>query len=200
MAVELIERNPALKKPSMMLLSLCFQEPDEERAALEEAAAKVWDGSFRQSPAAMVDILVRNGLIAEQMLLNGAPYEGTIEDMQLDPEVDEEFVVESSLSITDEGIRLLEEYAPRNTMARLFVEKPQYVPTFKATLEACRVEGGCGRVGLENAIDDTLPRLEEEGGRTVYAQYFIDALESAGGIEWSGAWRTTDAGIEALGA
>ena len=35
-------------------------------------------------------------------------------------------------------------------------------------------------------------------GKKVYPQYFLDALECAGGIAWDGAWRTTDAGRAAL--
>lgn len=199
MAFDLIEHNPALKRPSLALLSLCAQRPDEERVAIEEAAAEIWDESYRQSPAAMVDILVRNGMLEEQMLVNGEPYEGTVEDIQLDPEVDEASVVESSLFITEEGCRLLDEYAARNTLNGLFANKPQYLPVFKAALAACSDSEGCDRTGLERAINAVLPESNGEGGRKVYAQYFIDALETAGGIEWSGVWRATEAGLESLG-
>lgn len=198
MASDLIERNPALKKPALALLSLCVRASDEERTAIEAAAEAIWDGAYRLSPAAMVDVLVRGGMLEEQMLLNGEPYEGSIDDMQLDPEVDEGSVVESTLFITDAGCRLLDEYAARNTLNDLFARKPHYLPVFKAAIGACADGAGCGRADLERAIDAVLPKEDGEGGRRVYAQYFIDALETAGGIEWNGAWRATDAGLETL--
>ena len=46
-----------------------------------------------------------------------------------------------------------------------------------------------------------LPPLQpnEKGHKTVYPQYFFDALETAGGIEWrDGAWRITEAGRQLL--
>ena len=55
---------------------------------------------------------------------------------------------------------------------------------------------GTSRDALEAALSQ-LPALAvdpETKQRSVYPQYFIDALESAGGIEWAGAWHTTQAG------
>ena len=82
---ELIKHNPLLKKPALLMLALA--ETTAERTALEEAAAAAWAPNFSQSPAATIDILVRAGALEEQLLINGEPYEGTLEDVQFDEAV-----------------------------------------------------------------------------------------------------------------
>ena len=67
---------------------------------------------------------------------------------------------------------------------------------FAAILDACSADEGATRAELERVVGE-FPQIQPDPDtqRTlVYPQYFIDALESAGGIAWEGSWRTTDAG------
>ena len=78
----------------------------------------------------------------------------------------------------------------------LIRSKPAYRDVFAAILDACSADEGASRADLERTID-AQPQLQPGPATqrtTVYPQYFIDALETAGGIAWDGRWRTTDAG------
>ena len=204
MGAGLIEHNPALKKPILVMLATVARMPDENRADIEQAAQQAWSDGFRQSPQAIVDVLVRNAAVEETVLVNGEPYAGTVEDIQLDRTVDEAAIVESSLYITDEGCAILDEYASEHTLNALYAERPQYTPVFDAALSACAQGEGCDRAALEDAINRTLEShpdaraKDDEGRQRVYAQYFMDALETAGGIEWHGSWQATQAGRAAI--
>lgn len=196
MASELIEHNPLLKKPLLTLLSLAERHEGESRSSLEQAAFEAWDDAYRQSPSACVDILVRGGALNEQVLLDGEPYDGTFEDLQFDAAAAEDAAVEARLSVTGEGRELLRAYAPDRTLHALIADKPRYRDVFEAILDACNAERGATREELERLVGDMPPTQPDPATKqaAVYPQYFIDALESAGGIAWQGMWRTTDAG------
>lgn len=200
MRIQVIEHNPLLKKPLLAILDICAKAEEAGRASVETEAQEAWSEDYRLSPASSVDTLVRVGALTEEILIDGEPYEGTLEDLQLDPEVADDAVAESKLRITEEGRELLEAYAPERTLQALLDEKPRHAPVFKLMLNACSVEGGCMRDALENAIEAALPdeAKSETGNKRVYPQYFLDALETAGGIAWDGSWRTTEAGASVL--
>lgn len=193
-----IEHNPLLKKPLLAVLALAEQHGDVDRAALEQDALAAWEDAYRQSPSACVDILVRKGALVERILVDGEPYDGTLEDLQLDENVPDEASAESRLSLTVDGRALLDAYAPEHTLQALFAGKPHYKEVFLAALRACTTETGASRVDLERVIGAQL--APADGAQRVYPQYFIDALEAAGGIAWSGAWHTADAGAAVIGA
>lgn len=196
MTSDLIDHNPLLKAPLRAMLALSEQHPDADRRMLEQQALATWDDAYPQSPATAVDILVRNGALTEQVLVDGAPYEGTLEDVQMDENVLEDAVAEVRITPTDLGRELLQAYAPEATLRALVDGKPHYRTAFTTVLAACDTEEGCSRAKLEavlNALPEHAPDPATQQTR-VYPQFFIDALESAGGIAWQGAWRTTDAG------
>lgn len=193
---DLIDHNPLLKKPLLALLELAEQNPQGDRRGLEQAALEVWEDGYRQSPAVSVDILVRNGALTEQVYVDGEPYDGTMEDLQLDADVADDAAVESRVAVTDAGRQLLAQYAPSALLRSLFAEKPQYRDVFAAALRACAAEPGCSRADLEHTINE-MPQLKphpEAKPASVYPQYFIDALETCGGIAWNGSWHATEAG------
>lgn len=193
---DLIEHNPMLKKPLLAVLVVSAQQAHESRQVIEERALEVWDDAYQQSPGVCVDILVRNGALTEQLLVDGEAYDGTLDDLQLDADVAEDAVAEQRITLTDTGRELIEAYAPDVTLRALIAEKPQYRDVFATILRACDAAQGATRSNLEVSIS-ALPQLQPDPDtqRThVYPQYFIDALESAGGIAWEGSWRTTDAG------
>lgn len=87
------------------------------------------------------------------------------------------------LTLTEKGEDLRDAYAPGDTMHALYEDRPGYSEVFNAMLWACSSEDGASRDEIEAQINE-LPPLQpnEEGHKTVYPQYFFDALETAGGI------------------
>lgn len=202
MTTDLIDHNPLLKKPLLTMLSLCESHPDAERRTLEQLALDQWSDEYRQSHATTLDILVRNDALSEQVYVDGEPYDGTLEDAQTDAAVADDAVAESRIAITSIGRELLDAYAADKTLRDLIAGKPHYLKVYTTILETCNAEAGASRTDLEQAVS-ALPALQPdtETQRTrVYPQYFIDALESAGGIVWQGAWHTTDAGKALIAA
>ena len=199
---DIIAANPRLKRPILKVLSIVGASVEADRAGVEGEAAEAWEGSYSQSPSTVVDILVRNGAIVERVLVNGEPYAGTLEDVQLDDNVPDDAVAVERLALTEKGVGLMERYAPASTLGALFASRPQYADVFQAVLWACDDERGCQRADLEAQLM-AMPQLgrDPQTGRTsVYPQYFIDALETAGGIAWDGAWHTTAAGKAMIAA
>lgn len=202
MTTDLIEHNPMLKKPLLVVLTICAQCADENRDTVETCALEIWDDAYQQNPAVCVDILVRNGALTEQLLVNGEPYDGTLDNLQADETIPEDAQTETRIALTDSGRSLLEAYAPDATLHALLGSKPEYRDVFAAVLDACSTDQGATRADLECAIN-AFPQLQPDPAtqRTrVYPQYFIDALETAGGIVWDGAWRITDTGKAHLAA
>lgn len=196
MASDLIEHNPALKAPLLAILGLCAGSETYDRSFVEAQAAQQWEETYRFSPSACIDTLVRNNALRQQVFINGQEYGGTLEDAQTDESVSDDAEIEVKLGITEAGEGLLADYNPATTLQALFAEKPNYKEIFIAAIQACNSASGCGLPALEEAIKQ-FPQLQpnaETGQTSVYPQYFIDALETAGGIVWDGSWRATEAG------
>lgn len=100
---------------------------------------------------------------------------------------------ESIWLTTPAGRKVTQVEAPADRMARLLAQEPRYRAVYFRVLQACKAPKT--RFDLE-AMLDAEPVLESP---KVYASYFIEALERAGGLEWSGRWRTTQAGKEITG-
>lgn len=196
MTTDVIEHNPMLKKPLLAILAIGAQQPDESRDAVEARALETWDDAYQQRPAVCVDVLVRTGALDERLLVDGEPYDGTLDDLQADEAIPEDAHAETRIALTDAGRALLDAYAPEATLGALIQGKPQYRDVFATVLDACSADAGATRAQLEGIIN-TFPQLKPDPAtqRTrVYPQYFIDALETAGGIAWNGSWHTTDTG------
>lgn len=108
--------------------------------------------------------------------------------------------VEVRLTLTEKGEDLRDAYAPGATMHAPHEDRPGYGEVFNAILWACSSEDGASRDDIEAQITELEPlQPNAQGHKTVYPQYFFDALETAGGIEWrDGAWRITEAGRQLL--
>lgn len=195
---ELIKHNPLLKKPALLMLA--FAETTAERTALEEAAAAAWALNFPQSPAATIDILVRAGALEEQLLINGEPYEGTLEDVQFDETVPDDAYFENRVAVTETGRAIARAYDPKNLTANLLASRPAYAPVFRALIGCCSAPDGATLLAMEAVVEAQPEAAVNAEGKKVYPQYFIDALETAGAIEWNGAWRATEAGRDQLAA
>lgn len=202
MSVEIIEHNPSFKKPAMALLEVCKRVDIATRADAEVEAAKQWDAEWRQNPASIMEVLVGAKAIHEEITVDGDPYDGTLEDIQLDLSVDEDADVVSHIEMTTLGEQILSDYAPQNTLATLLEDKPEYAEVFQTVLATCDAKDGCLLPTLEDALT-ALPQLQPDPKThqtKIYPQYFIDALETAGAIVWDGSWKLTETGREALAA
>lgn len=170
-----------------------------DREQLEALLDERWEPSFAQIPATVIDVLVRNGALVQQLFVDGEPYAGTLSDMQFDDSIEPGAQVTALVSATQEGNDLLASLDPAATLRKLLEERPHYAGVFKRMVACCvnAAEGdasdGAVRTQLEQAIEQDGP-VHAPDGRRVYPQYFIDALEGAGGIEWHGAWCATVAG------
>lgn len=196
MPSNLIGHNPLLKKPILIILTLCEEASPAKRIDIENKACDALADAFaRQTPATVVDILIRNEALSEEIHINGKPYEGTLQDAQTDVAVDEDATIEQYLSITDTGKALLHEYAGSNQLQKLLADRPEYASVFITMLKACDQREGCSRAQLEASINH-LSELSPDsmGTQKVYPQYFIDSLETAGGITWQNSWFITEAG------
>lgn len=195
-----IEHNPMLKQPILLMLDLAEEASD--RATLEEAALAQWKSAYSQSPATIIDVLERAGSLEVSTFVDGEPYEGALEDLQMDETVPDDAAIETRVQVTDAGRALAEAYRPDRTLAALMADRPQYHDIFCAVLSAAASGAGASRMDLEAAIN-AYPAVKpdaQSGQTKVYPQYFIDALETAGGIAWDGAWRTTEVGRAILAA
>ena len=195
MPSKLMDHNPSWRKPVLAVLPLCADRPCG-RATVEDAAAKAWDPAYPQVPSSVIDALVREGYLNEQITVDGSAYGGTLEDAYRDDSVSDDADVDALLSITEAGRRVIEEYSPEATLAALFADRPRYGDVFRAILRAADTADGASRPQLEFVIDSALSRgsITAEDGQKIYPQYFLDALETAGGIAWDGAWRITPQG------
>lgn len=197
MSTELIAHNPLLKQPLLNVLTLCIKKEQTPRSQIESDAASLFKGAFTlQNPATVVDILIRNEAVSEQTRVNGEPYEGTRQDIQTDNTISSDAQIEQLLTITPAGKEILEEYSGDKKLRELLAEKPHYAPVYYRMMEMCDTENGCSRALLEEELD-RMPQLApnpETGKKNIYPQYFIDSLETAGGITWRDSWYTTDEG------
>jgi hypothetical protein len=197
MPSELLEHNPLLRQPLLVVLAACLEQ---ERACRQELEASVVERNpeafRRQAPATVVSMLVRNGALEEQLLINKEPYEGTLAEAQTDEHVEGDAQIEQHLSLTNKGRHILDEYSPDARLRALLAAKPEHRRVFREILTLCANNSkGQSRADLEQALmKDSLLQSDRFGTVTVYPQYFLDALESAGGIVWRDSWRATKAG------
>lgn len=197
MAIDLVDHNPMLKKPVACVLGLFAENETLDRGTLETNAAQAWSDTYSQAPATVIEILVRNGALVEQLTVDGEPYGGTLEDIQRDESIPLEADVVDSISLTQAGRDLAAAIDPDFTMRQLLSDRPHYRAVFARVLAACAAQSGASREAVEAAVEAE-GNVSSPEGKRVYPQYFMDALETAGGIEWDGAWRATEAGRRAI--
>lgn len=197
MAIDLVNHNPRLKDAVACVLGMYAETEAIDRAQLEDRLMQAWSDSYSQAPATVVEVLVRNGALAEGITVDGKPYDGTLEDIQRDESIPLEVDVVDVVSITQAGRDLAASIDPDFTMRALLAERPHYREVFRRVLSVCAGPEGAGRETVEHAVEQDGNVVSPDGKR-VYPQYFMDALETAGGIVWDGAWRATEAGRRAV--
>ena len=186
MAIDLVEHNPRLKEPVACVLGMYAEVETFDRAQLEEQLSQVWRESYSQAPATIIESLLRNGALAEQIVVDGQVYDGPLEAE-----------VSDGISITQAGRDLAASLDPGFTMRGLLADRPHYRDVFARVICVCAASDGASREAVEQAVEQDGNVVSPDGKR-VYPQYFMDALETAGGIIWDGVWRATQAGLRAI--
>lgn len=93
---------------------------------------------------------------------------------------------ESSLwATTKSGVHAFEEEASEDKLEALFVNESAYKAIYVRVLNFCKEAKS--RMEIEAHLANQ-PLLENP---KIYANYFIETLEKAGGLVWNGAWKTT---------
>lgn len=93
---------------------------------------------------------------------------------------------EPSLWVTTKaGVCTFEEEESADKLEALLESDPVYKTIYLMVLDFCRAAKS--RMEIETHLADQ-PLLENP---KIYANYFIETLERAGGLVWNGAWQTT---------
>ncbi|MCL2892869.1 hypothetical protein [Brenneria tiliae] len=93
---------------------------------------------------------------------------------------------------TPAGRHVVRREHPTARLTRLLAQEPVYRPLYLQVLQACVVPKT--KSGIDAMLRDN-PLFEHP---KVYASYFIEALEQAGGLEWNDGWQTTRSGIKVI--
>ena len=102
---------------------------------------------------------------------------------------------EPSLWVTTEaGVCAFEKEASEDKLEALFMSDPTYKTIYLMVLNFCKEAKS--RMEIEAHLANQ-PLLENP---KLYASYFIDTLEVAGGLIWNGAWMTTQKAYAKLSA
>lgn len=199
-----IDDNPALRIPARALLSACAGGRREEAGLLGCAQAQLAEsGDLPVQPlSAVVDMLVREGALAESLEVDGAPYAGTLEGAFTDESIADDAEVLIYAEITDAGRAVLAGLADASRAAALFAERPEYRDALVRTLELCDVEGGMTTRELQDGLDADgfLFRDERTNIPQIYPSLYANLLKDAGCIAWNHAWVTTELGREMAAA
>lgn len=189
----LFAQMPTLHKMLFAILGTCASPIPT--ADLEAAIAEMKRHHHSvYEPLTLCNLLERAGAI-EQTDENGTPLT-EVEQEPLRVEVDGvEFwrvapAPEVFWSLTDAGAAKLDSYRPPEMIARLYENEPQYGDIFTTCLELCARDGGASLREIGDVVDDE-PVLQSPKR---YAMYFIDKLEHAGAVEWTGTWSITEHG------
>lgn len=196
-SVGLLEHNPLLRQPALTVLRIAQQQPGAIRQSIEAAATNALIGRnlFQPIPI-LVDVLIRNGALNEAVLVDGTSYEHGFQGLQTDSTIDAEAQVERLITITKTGSDLLAAYDGHNRLAELLEREPPLRNIYLSILRSCKEKAGCTRLELEELIDALVSGDATVGNShsKLYPQYFLDSLETAGGITWEQSWRVTEAG------
>lgn len=89
---------------------------------------------------------------------------------------------------TEAGWAALEKNDPVQRLRHLAAEEPQNIDTYRLILDFCQTPRS------REEIEALVYREGNLSDPKVYPSYYIDRLEAAGGLEWTGRWVTTEPG------
>lgn len=131
---------------------------------------------------------MKTALQSPRVLLSWLVESGGIEQVAPNIEEEKKKEKEPTWRTTEAGRNVVRIESPGNRLARLLAEEPVYRGVFQQVLRACVTPKSRGEI--ETTLKGN-PVLENP---KVYASFFIEKLEQAGGLEWSEKWRTTPIG------
>lgn len=97
---------------------------------------------------------------------------------------------------TLDGRQVAAHYLSGDETVRLLRDDGVYFPVYEEILRLCAEPEGTATAALSETIDGC-ELLQEP---RLYVQHFLERLELAGAIRWSGTWMTTEQGEKALKA
>lgn len=174
--VSCMTKNKAHALAFRECLVACEVERPYREIEAELEMSKVFS-SCTQSPHTLIGLLVEHGAIEKTIVEE----EGFAKKDQ---------PVDYKLRTTEEGLRAAGILDPAVQLERLVNGQVEEVADlYRKVLKACDGGASLGDVKREVGASVVLPE-----GKTVYAEYFVSKLETAGGLMWDGKWRTTKVG------
>ncbi|WP_080803232.1 hypothetical protein [Arabiibacter massiliensis] len=154
-----------------------------------------------QSASGIVSALVNCGALARTVLVDGEPYDGSVEDFQQDDGIPEGAEALFLLQTTSVGEGAAARVAESLSLESIIASCPHRAPAFQLVLALCA--GAAGKT--TSALQDALKRenmLETDPARGIdglHASYFTGALEHIGALAWNGGtWITSEKGLAIL--
>lgn len=200
---DLLDKNPASRGVYRLIVEHAKGAIDrEELASFADELPK--PATFIQSSQNAITTLVRVGMLAQTVLVNGNVYAGEAEDVMDDESIPEDASISYVVQATQAGCLALEQLAPSREVAALLEAKPQHRMTFCQVMRWCAQAGGKSMRALEALLEGDREALKYDthtNRPTVYPAYFTSALEGVGALAWdakSATWKTTEAGLAAL--
>ena len=195
---QLLDRDPAYRSLYAAALEFCADQMDEREAA-EHIDSLRSNANQIQSGVSILATLVRRGGIERTVLVDGEPYDGTLEDLQNDESLDPNADIEFLVATTPAGIDVAEAYRQATSMNALFTDFPQFEEGFRLVLNECAGEGKTTQELQETLIAAGIVTAGALGAQQLHASYFTSKLEKYGALEWSRKrWLTTEKGKEAI--
>lgn len=174
--VSCMTKNKAHALAFRECLVACKEERPYREVEAELEASKTME-SCTQTPHTLIDLLVKHGAI-EKTVVEEGPLQG-------------DQPVDYTLRTTEEGMQAATRLDPAVQLGLLVEGQHEVIADlYRKVLEACSEGARLDDVKRAIGASVVLP-----GGKMVYAEYFVSKLETAGGLMWDGAWRTTEAGF-----
>lgn len=212
-------------KVDMLPLCACLEACVEERPYREvekELALRPIMRRSNQTPHVLIGLLVEAGGIerievpedeaeAEAAGAQGASAGSTSSagDANADPladvpEVQEEapdLPIDYQLKTTELGRAALKMFDADLMLSHLLSSEPEEFRAAYCTVLSC-CKGGASLSEVRSAIGATKVVAAQGGAdgkaKSVYPEYFVSKLETAGALLWDAAWQTTESGLRAL--
>lgn len=194
---KLLGGAPLHREIYVRLLGFC-----KERRLLADAedAVRSWPQSTQiaQSPYRLIrDLVEEGGLDWIALDSDGAELApDRIKGLSVD-EV-EDLTAAYAVETTAAGADAAEEWSPAWRLGRLMESSPERIEAFAEVLALCKLPQSL--TSVEELLERLgfLDTLRAVNGQPLKVSYFVDVLERAGGLEWDGAWRITEAGSTLL--
>lgn len=165
----------------------------------------IYNDWFEYSPTVFsaydMCVLLEEAGAIERVTADGAPYDmSTAEPVMVTDEATGAVYYQANepadlhWKLTDAGQTILDDDDPVGRAQACFDADEALQPLFKRLLTLCQAEEGAELEALNDALNYDDLAWEPR----VYAPYFIDCMEKADAIEWTGTWKLTDTGTQVL--